>query len=218
MTSTFAQLGLPQPLVRALARQDVVEPFPVQGSASTSVQVFGPPELDVVVRHPTRDPGPDVQNGEIYDLTVEITNTSPVPALYTSLELFLGGDVRLVDGNGDPVPGSVAEEDFGHVQPGQTVARTFRVESLVQGEIIACQGVSSQNITLSVDIGPDPNAPCDIANTIAANFQPLPAFAPPAYRTATSKCSVRTSTIFPLPSSPHCRPTTAVLPSAWKSI
>ena len=32
MTTTFAQLGLPESLVRALAKQDVVEPFPVQAA------------------------------------------------------------------------------------------------------------------------------------------------------------------------------------------
>ena len=33
MTTSFAQLGLPEPLVRALAQRDVVEPFPVQAAA-----------------------------------------------------------------------------------------------------------------------------------------------------------------------------------------
>ncbi len=30
MTTTFAQLGVPDPLVRVLAKRDIVEPFPVQ--------------------------------------------------------------------------------------------------------------------------------------------------------------------------------------------
>jgi superfamily II DNA/RNA helicase len=33
MSTTFAQLGLPKPLVRALAQRDIVEPFPVQVAA-----------------------------------------------------------------------------------------------------------------------------------------------------------------------------------------
>jgi superfamily II DNA/RNA helicase len=33
MTTTFAQLGLPEPLVRALSRIDITEPFPVQAAA-----------------------------------------------------------------------------------------------------------------------------------------------------------------------------------------
>ena len=40
-----------------------------------------------------------------------------------------------------------------------------------------------------------------------------PALEPPFQRMAKSKCSVSRSTIFPLPSSPHCRPTMEVLPS-----
>src|ERR1700756_3476385 len=50
------------------------------------------------------------------------------------------------------------------------------------------------------------------------NFLPLmmtvcPALWPPAYRATTGKPSESTSTILPLPSSPHCAPTmTAVLP------
>ena len=41
-----------------------------------------------------------------------------------------------------------------------------------------------------------------------------PALAPPQYRATTSACSVRKSTIFPLPSSPHWSPTTQLLPSS----
>lgn len=32
MTTTFAQLGLPEPLVRALSKKDITEPFPVQAA------------------------------------------------------------------------------------------------------------------------------------------------------------------------------------------
>jgi hypothetical protein len=50
----------------------------------------------------------------------------------------------------------------------------YRVRSLLQGEIIACQGIASRNITLSVDTGPD-GAACLINNLYPANFEPLPA-------------------------------------------
>ncbi len=35
--TTFAQLGLPDPLVRALTKQGVVEPFPVQAATIPDV-------------------------------------------------------------------------------------------------------------------------------------------------------------------------------------
>jgi len=154
------------------------DPFPVNGTASTSVQVYGPPELGVVVRHPSDPAGPDVALNEIYELIVEITNLSPRPALYTSLELFVGGDAELVDALGNPIPDSNEIRSFGHIQPGQTVAAAFRVNPLVEGEIIACQAIASENISLTVDTGPD-GTDCNIANTYPANFVPLPANMPP---------------------------------------
>jgi len=156
----------------------LTEPFPVSGSAGTSIEVFGPPELDVVLHHPSQVDGPDVTLNEIYPLTVDITNTSNRPALYASLELFVGGDALLVDANGDPITGSSEIRDFGHIEPGETATASFLVKSLVEGEIIACQGLAAENITLTVDTGPDGTA-CNIANTYPANFQPLPADAPP---------------------------------------
>jgi len=156
----------------------LTQPFPVNGSAGTSVQVFGPPTLDVVVRHPSHVGAPDVTFGEIYDLVVEITNTSPRPALYTSLELFVGGDAELVDALGVTIPGSNEIRSFGHIPAGRSVAAAFRVRSLVEGEIIACQAIAAENISLTVDTGPDGTA-CNIANTYPANFVPLPADLPP---------------------------------------
>jgi hypothetical protein len=154
------------------------EPFPVNGSVSTSVQVYGPPELGVVVRHPSDPNGPDVSTNEIYNLQVDITNKSSRPALYTSLELFVGGDAELVDADDNPIAESSEVQSFGHIQPGQTVSATFRVKSLVEGEIIACQAIASENISLTVDTGPDGTA-CNIANTYPANFQPLQEDLPP---------------------------------------
>ena len=156
----------------------LAEPFPISGSAGATVQVFGPPKLDVVVRHPgdPNSPAPDVNLGEIYTLTVEVTNRSPVPALYASLNLLIGQGAILVDQNGDPVPGSSTTRNLGNIQPGQTVIQAFRLKSLIQGKIIACQAVASENLTLSVDIG---GGSCSIANTIPANFEFPPANAPP---------------------------------------
>ncbi|MFK8015830.1 MAG: Ig-like domain-containing protein [Gammaproteobacteria bacterium] len=148
------------------------------GGAGTSVEVKGPPELGVVVRHPSDPNGPDVVVNEIYPLTVEITNLSDTPALYTSLELFLGADAVLVDENDQPLPNSSDIRSFGTVNPGATVSATYRVLPLVQGEILACQAVASENISLTVDTGPD-GAPCSVSNTIPANFEPLAVNAPP---------------------------------------
>jgi PKD repeat protein len=146
--------------------------IPVSGVASTSVEVLGPPQLSVVVRHPSRVDGPDVTLNEIYDLIVEITNESDRPALYTSLELFVGGDALLVDTSDQPVPTSSQIVDFGLIQPGDTVTAGFRVQSLVEGEIIACQAIAAENILLTVDTGPD-GAACNILNTYPASFVPL---------------------------------------------
>jgi len=147
-------------------------PIPVSGVASTSVEVLGPPQLGVVVRHPSHVGAPDVTENEIYDLIVEITNESDRPALYPSLELFVGGDALLVDENGDPIPERSKIADFGHILPGETVTAGFRVQSLVEGEIIACQAIAAENIMLTVDTGPDGTA-CNIVNTYPANFVPL---------------------------------------------
>ncbi len=154
------------------------EPLPINGAASTTVQVFGPPELGVVVRHPSDVNGHDVVFNQIYELVVDITNLSPRPALYSSLELFVGGQAELVDAAGDPIPDSNEVRSFGHIQPGQTVSAAFRVRALLQGEIIACQAIASENISLTVDTGPD-GTDCNIANTYPANFEPLQADMPP---------------------------------------
>ena len=154
------------------------EPIPVSGSAGTTVQVLGPPELDVVVRFATNPDGPDVTFGDVFDLLVEITNVSDRPALYTSLELFVGGSAQLVGIDGTPVPESDAITSFGHILPGETVTAAFRVKSLAEGEIIACQAIAAENITLSIDIGPD-GVPCNIVNMYPANFVPLPEDAAP---------------------------------------
>jgi hypothetical protein len=147
---------------------------PFSGSASTSVEVLGPPELSVHVSHPSVVDGPDVELGQIYDLLVSIENvTADRPALYTSLQLFVGGGAVLVDEYGNEIAGSGETATFGHILPGDTVEHGFRVKSLLQGEIIACQAIAAENIILTIDTGPD-GAACNIANTYPANFVPLP--------------------------------------------
>jgi len=153
-------------------------PVPVSGSAGTSLRVLGPPKLAVVVRHPSDTNGPDVSLNEIYDLIVEITNLSSRPALYTSLDLFIGGGARLVDENNIPIPKSDSIRTIGTLASGETSRLAFRVESLLEGEIIACQGIASENITLSVDTGPD-GSDCSINNLYPAAFEPAPVDAPP---------------------------------------
>ena len=146
--------------------------IPVSGSASTSVEVLGPPQLGVVVRHPSDPNGPDVALNQIYDLIVEITNQSDRPALYTSLELFVGGDARLVGINGLPIADRSEIKDFGVIEPGATVTAGFRVQSLAEGDIIACQAIAAENIMLTVDAGPV-GADCNIVNTFPPKFVPL---------------------------------------------
>ena len=153
-------------------------PIPVNGSAGTTVQVLGPPELSVVVHHPSNPDGPDVTENEIYDLLIDITNESSRPALYTSLDLFVGGGAELVDADGVAIPQSNELRTIGTIPPGQTARVAYRVRSLLEGEIIACQGIASSNITLSVDTGPDGSS-CLINNLYPAAFEPLPADLPP---------------------------------------
>ena len=152
--------------------------IPVSGSARTTVEVLGPPELRVEVSFPSNPFGPDVGLGQVYTLTVDITNESDRPALYTSLELFVGGDALLVDENGIPIPDSNKMTSFGSIPPNETQSVSFRVKSLAEGEIIACQAVASENIILTIDTGPE-GADCNILNTLPANFVPLPPEAPP---------------------------------------
>lgn len=154
------------------------EPFPISGSAATTVEVHGPPHLAVTVSHPSVVGGPDVTFGQIYELLVEITNESAVPALYTSLEMFVGGDAVLVDEFDEPIVGASVITELGHIQPGQSVLSVFRVQALVEGEIIACQGLTSQGLSLTVDTGPD-GTECAITTAYPAIFEPLPVDLPP---------------------------------------
>ena len=68
-------------------------PVPFSGSASTDLEVKGPPKLDVTVSHPDF-----VQAGVPYDLTVRIENTDPdLDGLYASMALDVGAGADLLE-------------------------------------------------------------------------------------------------------------------------
>ncbi len=150
----------------------LVAGIPFNGQAGTSVQVFGPPDLTVVVHHPRPSgAGYDVIAGQTFTLTVDITNNSTRPALYPSLDLVVGGNETLIDPT-TLLPVSQELTSLPNINPGQTVSASFLAQSSIQGYIIACQGLSSSNISLSVDINANEAAPCNIANTVPASFAP----------------------------------------------
>ena len=149
------------------------------GSAGTSVQVSGPPSLSVTVQYP-HPPGSsyDVVAGQTFTLTVDITNTSTQPALYPSLDLVVGGNETLIDPTTN-LPVAQELTSLPNIAPGQTVSSSFLVKSSAQGYVIACQGLSSSNVSVSVDIQGDANAGCNIANTLPAAFLPPSPNSPP---------------------------------------
>jgi uncharacterized repeat protein (TIGR01451 family) len=120
-------------------------PIPISGSASTDVEVKGPPALNVTVEMPA-----SVTTGVPYTLKVNIQNTSTdLDALYTSLELDLSG-ANLVDPTtGLPSTGpNIAS--LGTILAGQSVSQSFTVLPNDTGPITSCVGGATQNITLSV--------------------------------------------------------------------
>ena len=159
------------------------EPIPFNGSATTDVEVKGPPTFEVQVTHPDF-----VIALEPYELEVKITNTDDIPAMYASLELDMGADGILVsceiDTNGDPVCTEIdgAEvRSLGHILPGNTVTEVFTVKPLKTGRVSSCMGASDQNITLQVFVGtigcrvgnfPPDRIPSD--GTPAVTVLPLP--------------------------------------------
>ncbi|MBI5016415.1 MAG: Ig-like domain-containing protein [Deltaproteobacteria bacterium] len=128
--------------------------IPFNGSATTEVEVKGPPTFRVLAIHPDA-----VVKDVPYEFKVDITNTAEIPALYASLALDVGADARLVrcSGSGDA---AVCEEitgsdvrNFGDIDPGQTVSATFTIRPTQTGPITSCVGVSDQNISLQVVAG-----------------------------------------------------------------
>jgi hypothetical protein len=123
------------------------EPVPFSGSASTDVEVKGPPKLDVKVTHPDH-----VVANEPYDLVITITNTDDtLDALYTSMAIDVGGGANLIDEmTGDEIDGPVVRT-LGDILRGQTIVQTYKVMPRLSGMITSCVGAADANINLSVD-------------------------------------------------------------------
>jgi hypothetical protein len=155
--------------------------IPFNGEANTSVEVSGPPNLSVNVSFPVTGTSYDVLAGTTFPLTVNITNTSSQPALYPSINLVVGGNLTLI--NPALLPAIVTETNqtnsLPNINPNQTVTTTFLMQSSAQGYVIACQGLASGNVSLSVDVQGNQNAGCNIANSLPVDFVPAPAGAPP---------------------------------------
>lgn len=121
-------------------------PVAFSGSASTDLEVKGPPKLDVTVSHPDF-----VQAGVPYDLTVRIENTDPeLDALYASMALDVGAGADLVDEvTGQLIDGPVGRS-LGDILRGESIVQTYKVMPLTSGAIIACVGAADANINLAV--------------------------------------------------------------------
>ncbi len=120
------------------------KPVPITGSASTQIEVKGPPHLAVVLEHPDY-----IERNKPYQLLVNITNTSDIPANFASLALALGKNLRFNDENGPKID----SRDLGDILPGQTVTQAFTVYPEVSGEITSCVGGASSNLQLFVKVG-----------------------------------------------------------------
>ena len=133
----------------------ISEPIPFNGSATTEVEVKGPPTLQVQVTHPDT-----VTAGEPYELLVDITNTGELTAMFASLDLDVGADAQLAECNLNDSQEPVCEyidgpavRNFGHIEPGETVSESFAILPLSSGPIGSCMAASDQNITLQVLVG-----------------------------------------------------------------
>ncbi|HEX2967344.1 MAG TPA: Ig-like domain-containing protein, partial [Syntrophorhabdaceae bacterium] len=128
-------------------------PVPFNGSAFTKVEVKGPPSFMVRATHPDA-----VVTGVPYEFKVEITNTGDIAALYSSLDLSVGADGKLVScDNATPANcteiGETETRTFGDIVPGKTVSAVFMIKPTKTGQITSCVGVSDQNISLQVIVG-----------------------------------------------------------------
>ncbi len=142
-------------------------PVAFSGSASTDLEVKGPPKLDVRVSHPDF-----VQAGVPYDLTVTIENTDEeLDALYASMEIDVGAGADLLDETtGQLIDGPVGRS-LGDILRGQSIVQTYKVMPLISGAIIACVGAADANINLSVAfVGNGPG--CAIGTLPGARLNP----------------------------------------------
>jgi hypothetical protein len=129
--------------------------IPFNGSATTEVEVKGPPTFQVKVTHPD-----SVTLNVPYQLKVDILNTSDIPAMYASLALDVGADAQLVKCEMDtnlepqctPIEGSDVR-NFGNILPGKSVSEVFTINPLRTGVISSCVAASDQNISLQVLVG-----------------------------------------------------------------
>ena len=121
-------------------------PVAFSGSASTDLEVKGPPQLDVTVAHPDF-----VVAGQPYDLTVTITNTdAELDALYASMAIDVGAGADLLDdATGQLIDGPVSR-NLGDILKGQSITQTYRVMPLTSGAIVSCVAAADANINLSV--------------------------------------------------------------------
>lgn len=143
------------------------EPVPFSGSASTDLEVKGPPNLDVKLTHPDY-----VTAGEPYELRIEVTNTdTELDALYTSMEIDVGGDADLIDEvTGEPKPGS-SVRTLGDILRGEKIVQTYRVMPRVSGPITSCVGAAEANIHLTVAFtGPGRDPRCAIGTLPSARL------------------------------------------------
>jgi large repetitive protein len=127
--------------------------IPFNGAAQTKVEVKGPPSFRVRAIHPD-----SVEAGVPYEFKVEITNTGDIAALYSSLDLSVGADGKLVSCDAATPPsctpvGDTETRSFGDINPGQSVSALFTIMPLRTGSITSCLALADQNIALQVLVG-----------------------------------------------------------------
>ncbi len=144
------------------------QPVPFSGSASTDLVVKGPPRLDVKLTHPDY-----VVAGEPYELRVEVRNTdTELDALYTSMEIDVGGDADLIDEvTGLETPGP-SVRTLGDILRGESIVQTYRVMPRVSGPITSCVGAADANVQLTVAFtGPGRDPRCAIGTLPSERLQ-----------------------------------------------
>jgi uncharacterized repeat protein (TIGR01451 family) len=145
-------------------------PVPFSGSASTTVEVLGPPNLNVTVEHPD-----EVTAGVPYTLTVNIQDTSTIDALFASLELDLAGADLIDPTTGSPFTGANVAS-LGNILAGETVSQSYTVVPHSSGPITSCVGGATINIKLSVVFSGNGGPNCAIgtlpSQLVSASGQP----------------------------------------------
>ena len=124
------------------------EPVPFSGSASTDLEVKGPPKLDVKVTHPDH-----VVAGEPYDLVDHhhehrrYRSTRSTPRWPSTS----AAAPNLIDEmTGEEIDGPIVRT-LGDILRGETIVQTYKVMPRLSGMITSCVGAADANINLSVD-------------------------------------------------------------------